>query len=221
MEKPTNKEMLMDATMRIVAEKGLSCFSMRQVTSAIGVSEALIYRHYTTKENLLFQCFQSVDRQLADLFASEKFPSISSEKELYLYLHDSWIKYFSFLIQNDYKTLYYFEYRDSPHFLPTLKQNDSFLHTYIKSLADCFRAIGINYRIPSNASEGYFHTYIFDVTGIFAKRVIRGELPADAKSKKQIWRLIYLGLSGFSQKASLVTHTHHEVLVQKKQLRQI
>lgn len=44
MEKPIKKELLMDATMRIVVQGGLVAFFMRQVTKAIDVSEALIYQ---------------------------------------------------------------------------------------------------------------------------------------------------------------------------------
>lgn len=199
MGKPTNKEMLMDATMRIVAQGGLSSFSMRQVTKAVGVSEALIYRHYETKENLLFQCFQSVDRQIADLFTDETFFSAASEKGLYKYIHGLWLKYFTFLVQNGYKTLYYFEYRDSFYFEAALtggKYDTLPAQMYFKNFIDIFRAIDKDHHIFEKVNPDLLWTYVLDVTGIFAKRIIRGNLMKNEQSFEAIWRLVYSGLSG-------------------------
>ena len=200
MEKPTNREMLLDTTMRIVAEGGMLSFSMRQVTKAIGVSESLIYRHYGTKENLLFQCFQSVDRQIADLFTDERLPVIASEKELYEYIRGLWMRYFSFLIQNSYKTLYYFEYRDLPYIATILTDTEKYgtlsAQTYFNNFVDISEAIDKAYHVFDKVSAGHLWTYILDVTGIFAKRVIRGKLPGNAESCESMWRLFYAGLSG-------------------------
>ena len=43
-------------------------------------------------------------------------------------------------------------------------------------------------------SEAHLWTYVLDTTGIFAKRVIRGELPADRASYEETWKLIAGGL---------------------------
>ena len=195
MKQKTKKEMFLDATMRIVAKNGLLSFSMRQVTNETGTSEALIYRHYTTKENLLFQCFQSVDQQIASLFTDEKMPVIHSEKELYEYIRSLWMKYFTFLVQNDYKTLYYFEYRDSPYIANVLEHETLSAHTYFKGFVDIFKAISQEHHSLNEINENYLWTYILDVTGLFAKRVIRGELPKDKGSYENVWRLIHSGLS--------------------------
>lgn len=199
MENQTKKEILMDATMRIVAQGGLAAFSMRQVTKEIGVSEALIYRHYETKENLLFQCFQDVDRQIVGLFNNAPLPTAASEKELYEYIHGLWIKYFTFLVRNGYKTLYYFEYRDSFYYEAVLtagKYGPSQEQTYFKSLADIFEDINKKRHIFEKITPGLLWHYVLDVTGVFAKQIIRGKLAKDEQSFENIWRLIYSGLSG-------------------------
>lgn len=199
MEKLTKKDMLMDATMRIVAQGGLTSFSMRQVTKAIGVSEALIYRHYETKENLLFQCFQDVNRQIADLFTDETLPTAASEKELFEYLHGLWMKYFTFLVRSDYKTLFYFEYRDSIYYQTVLtdgKCGTPHAQTYFKSVAGIFEAIDKERHIYDKVSPDIFWTYVLDVTGVFAKQIIRGKSAIDEQNFENIWQLIYSGLFG-------------------------
>ena len=199
MENPTKKELLLDATMKIVAKGGLFSFSMRQATQAIGTSEALIYRHFESKEKLLFQCFQSVDKQIAALFADEKVPPITSAEELYQYIRDLWMRYFTFLIRNDYKTLYYFEYRDSPYITTVSKYEGLAARTYFKGFADVFHTFNKNFNLLEKIKADYLWTYILDVTGIFAKRVIRGELQGDAQGCENAWNLIFQGIAGLLQ----------------------
>lgn len=199
MEMPTKKEMLMDTTMRIVAQRGFAAFSMRQVTKAIHVSEALIYRHYETKENLLLQCFRAVDSQIADFFQNEPAPTAVSEEELYEYIHNLWIKFFTFMVRNGYKTIYYFEYRESFYCEIDLKDGKRGIartESYSEGLAGIFDAINKDHHILDKISSDIFVTYILDITGMFAARVIRGRLTEDARTIENIWRMIYSGLSG-------------------------
>lgn len=195
-ENPTKKELLLDATMKIVAENGLLSFSMRQVTKEVGTSETLIYRHFGTKENLLFQCFQTVDREIAALFAHEQVPELASREDVVQYIHGLWMRYFSFLIQNGYKTLYYFEYRDSPYIATVVKHGDQAAKTYFSGFAEAFHVLNQNYRVLEKVDSDHLWTYILDVTGVFARRIIRGELPQDAASRESAWRLIFQGLAG-------------------------
>lgn len=56
----------MDAAMEIVAEIGFAAFSMKKVTNRIDVAEGLIYKHFYTKDNLFYCCFEPVHKQIAD-----------------------------------------------------------------------------------------------------------------------------------------------------------
>lgn len=195
----TRKELLLDATMRVVAEKGLFSFSMKQVTKLVGTSEALIYRHFETKENLLLQCFQSVDRQIAALFMKMEPKKVNSGPELYQYIHDLWMTYFTFLVQNDYRTLFYFEYRDSPYIATVLKHSDAAAQSYFKSFVDIFYSFDSVFHIYEKVNPDYLWTFVLDVTGIFAKRIIRRELPEGEESYENVWRLMYAGMAGLLQ----------------------
>lgn len=70
--KATNKELLLDAAMQVVAKVGLHSFSMRQVTNMCGVSDMLIYRHYQSKDNFLRQCYLRAVGEMKELFKYEK-----------------------------------------------------------------------------------------------------------------------------------------------------
>lgn len=192
----TKKELLLDITMRIVAESGLLSFSMKQVTSRAGVSEALIYRHYQTKDNLLYQCFKSVDSQIAALFTEGSPPELHSEMEFYGYIRNMWMTYFTFLVENDYKTIYYFEYRNSPYIKTVLEHGYEAGETYFKGFTNIFHVLNKDLHVLDKVSSDYLWTYVLDVTGLFARRVIRGELPKSAESYETVWMLFFSGISG-------------------------
>lgn len=79
------KRKLLETAIHIVAEEGLGSFSMRKTTEQAGVSEALIYKHYESKENLLRVCFETVSGEHA-LFYFEYLNSRYSGGELPFWL---------------------------------------------------------------------------------------------------------------------------------------
>ena len=109
------------------------------------------------------------------------------------------MKYFTFLVRNGYKTLYYFEYRDSFYYDAAVtggKYGTSSAQAYFKSFVDILEAIDKEHHIYDKVCPELLWTYILSATGIFAKRIIRGKLAEDEQNFENIWKLIYLGLSG-------------------------
>lgn len=84
---------------------------MKQVNSKMGVSEALIYKYFETKENLLYACFESFHMRVAALFRNFTLPPITSPQDMYAAIRALWFTYFEFLVNGDYRTIYSFDYR--------------------------------------------------------------------------------------------------------------
>ena len=185
--------------MRVVAENGLPAFSMKKVTNLAGVSEALIYKHFETKEKLLYLCFETVHRQIAALFDKMEIPPLQAPQEIYEAVRAMWMTYFSFLVQNSYRTIYYFEYRDSRYIRQIMEADQQVKDTYFQGFVKVFMAFNAQFHIYDKTSPDHLWNYILDVTGIFAKRVICGELPDTEESRENIWKLISGGLFGLLQ----------------------
>ena len=105
---------------------------MKKVTNLAGVSEALIYKHFETKEKLLYLCFETVHRQIAALFDKMEIPPLQAPQEIYEAVRAMWMTYFSFLVQNSYRTIYYFEYRDS-RYIRQIMEADQQVKEYLFS----------------------------------------------------------------------------------------
>lgn len=188
------REEFLDITMKIVVEKGFGGFSMKQVTGKMGVSEALIYKYFETKEKLLYDCFESFHMRVAYLFKNFALPELSTPRDYYSAIRALWFTYFDFLVKGDYKTIYYFTYRDSPY-ISYVEQNDNEArNTYFSDFARIMHEMNSHIHFTEKVEGDYLWTYILDTSGIFAKRIIRGELPNTAESYEKTWQLISKGL---------------------------
>ncbi len=203
MDGRNRKAELLDAAMRVVAENGLSAFSMKRVTNLIGVSEALIYKHYDTKDNLLYTCFETVNKQIARIFDNMCLPEYSTTADFYNIARNFWMGYFDFLVKNDYRTLFYFEYRNSPYISLVRESGESARGSYFKNFADMAIELIGWLNIDRKVDYECLWTYILDTTGLFAQRVIRGELPDNEITRESAWRLISTGFVGIVNHPSI------------------
>lgn len=196
MVKLSRKEEFIDATMLIVAEGGLDNFSMKKVTRKIGVSEALIYKYYPTKEILLYSCFESVHKSIARLFHGMRMPIFTTSEEIFGFIRDLWLKYFTFLVRNGYKTIFYFDYRDSVHIRQIKERDEVVRHTYFKDFSDLIHSFNESFHFTQRSDTSVLWTYILDTSGIFAKRTIRGEITDSPEYYEYIWQLMSGGIFG-------------------------
>ena len=193
MEKPDRRQEFLKTTMQLVSEKGFGGFSMKQVTCKMGVSEALIYKYFESKEALLYACFESMHRRIAALFVSYRLPPLEDARSVLWAIRGLWMRYFGFLVQCGYETIYYFAYRDSPYFKTVLKHDGEAAATYFRDFGQLMHAVNEKLHFTETFTEAHLWTYVLDTTGIFAKRVIRGELPATEESCEAIFTLVSRG----------------------------
>ena len=59
----TRKDRIMDAALRIFAEKGFQNSTITEISKEAGVSEATIYEYFGTKEDLLFAIPEKVSNE--------------------------------------------------------------------------------------------------------------------------------------------------------------
>ena len=62
-EKPT-KERIFDAAVELFSEQGYDRTSVRQIAAAVGVTEAAVYRHYSSKEAILDAILEYLDNHV-------------------------------------------------------------------------------------------------------------------------------------------------------------
>lgn len=191
-----NEALLIQATMDIVAEKGLDGFSMKQVTNRVGVSEALLYKYFDTKDNLLLQCFMSVNRQISALFKAVKVPKTDDLSELAEFLHALWKKYFCFMVENGNRSLFYYAYRESTYLqkvlMSTNKEVADDMAPFMSIATELIAKFKPNAKVPID----YLWVFLIEGTGGFVKQALSHQYSIKELDVDSIWLLMAGGLRG-------------------------
>lgn len=185
---------LFETTMKLVATNGFYNFSMRQVTNEVGVSEAMIYKYFDTKENLFYECYDSMDKKINALFQDIKLVDVDDKHSIIDSLHRLWCHYFIFLVTNDYRTIFYFAYRESNYITSIRKKKEYEESNYFKELSEIWNEMTTKYPTLKYSESDIFWSHVLDGTASFAIKIIRKELAYSEANREEIWMLL---LGGF------------------------
>lgn len=191
------QQALMTETMKIVAEVGLDGLSMRQVAARVGVSNSIIYQYFGTKDNLLYECFMQFNREIGNFFKGFTIDEKLKGRKILQAVHDEWFRYFEFMVKSDFKSLFFYAYRESPYLERVLSTNNQ---TSANDLAPFFAAIqnvAKNYKIKQDVNHEYLLLFLVEGTGMFVKHVIRDHIPMEQVDTEKIFKLISGGVLSF------------------------
>ena len=104
-------------------------------------------------------------------------------------------------MDNDYKTLFYFAYRDSSYMCHIGRLDEELRLTYFRSFVSLVYAMENVLNVNVKISSTILWTYLLDASGTFAKRVIRKDIQLNEDTLQQLWELFTYGLSGLIQES--------------------
>lgn len=189
----TKKDLLLDCTMRAVAENGLMDLSMQKITEMAGTSEALIYKHYKTKEQLLLQCYLQIYKEIRDSVGHVDSAQIETTKQASPLLHKIWLNYFNLLISNNYKTIFMFEYRNSVYIKSAAARGEVDPKNFFSEIVSLFYSLDDKFGILNKIDLKTFFYYVTDISLTFAVRIIVNGMKCDKEVIENIWKLIWNG----------------------------
>lgn len=194
-ENITKKDLLLDCTMRTVAENGLMFVSMQMITQMAGTSEGLIYKHYGTKEDLLLQCYLSIYEEIRECLYDllDEPQEINDKDALYVFLRKLWKRFFIYLTSNKYKTLYFYEYRNSSYMKAAAMNGKTDPRKFFAKLVDIFYALDEKLNILHKIDLKWFFYYVTDSSVVFAIHLMNEKIECDEKMLDTIWNLIWGG----------------------------
>ena len=86
-KRTSKKEELLDATVRLVANSGAEAATIRAIAREAGVTDAAVYRHYESKDDL---CWRAYNR-IVEALAAEKRALVTSDTPIRAKLHE-WVR---------------------------------------------------------------------------------------------------------------------------------
>lgn len=195
MARANKQEELMNTTYVVVAENGIDTFSMKTVTTRLGVSEGLIYKYFDTREGLLFKSFVAFEAQISELMKNYAEETIEGET-LEQRRERIWKGYFNFLLENNYKSLFYFEYRWSYRYADYRKMANSVNSEYYDSMQEFAKAI-LGHPAKSTMDRENV-SWVIENTGFYVKKVLLGDMEKSDEIIHKVYQLIFFGVGALA-----------------------
>lgn len=173
-------EQMINATIKLGAKIGLESVTTMKVGTACGVAEPTVYRHFGSKENLLYKAYLSIDNVLAGIIDKLEF---DDPKKVKPSADKVWREAFEYFISHRDETLYYIQYRHSIHYNTALDMERSGAYgTLYKKNLEAAKEKNEDYAMITG--------FVVDNTVNFAEKVHRGQLEDNAKLRDFMSALI-------------------------------
>ncbi|MBR6093849.1 MAG: TetR/AcrR family transcriptional regulator [Lachnospiraceae bacterium] len=192
MARRNKQEELMNTTYVVVAENGIDTFSMKTVTTRLGVSEGLIYKYFDTREGLLFKSFVSFQKEIEHAVLEKTTIDLPGESAG-AKRERIWKELFAFLLESNYKALFYYEYRWSFRYNEYLKLMESSEDENRLGLMKFGEAI-LGRPIMTNTDLDAVN-WVVENTGFAVKKALLGDMRKDDETIHRIYKRIFFGIS--------------------------
>ena len=175
MARANKQEELMNTTYVVVAENGIDTFSMKTVTTRLGVS-----------------AFEAQISELMKNYAKETIEGETLEQRR----ERIWKGYFNFLLENNYKSLFYFEYRWSYRYADYRKMANSVNSEYYDSMQEFAKAI-LGHPAKSTMDRENV-SWVIENTAFYVKKVLLGDMEKNDEIIHKVYRLIFFGVGALA-----------------------
>ena len=184
---------LVDRTIKVIATEGLDKTTTKAITLGTGINEVYIYRHFSSKEDLLSKAFDSLDTELVCEvmyhFSVMEDTSLDYETRCRIYFNKIW----GFLLGNRDKCLAFVRYYYSPYFARISAKAHK--ERYGKVIEMFSRAF------IDEADVWMILNHIINVMLDFAVKVHNGQMSEEDDYAEHVFRVIYASVKQYFRDA--------------------
>ena len=182
------------AAMKAVRQYGLEGMRIQNVSDLAGVSPGALYRYFESKDQLILESFQYVDKQAAAIFEHLKFNPLLMVTDPMGAVKSLWLPYFRFWVSHPDETVFYHRFRDSAFFPKYDKSRDiSYFGTFI-GMVQLFKKV---FPALDRMNQDLLWLHVLTSTVMYAKFVVEGILPDNQETEDTIFQLLTTGLNGY------------------------
>ena len=184
---------MLDAAIQSYAEYGEQGLTTKNLARAAGCSEALIYRHFKSKDDLLRACYIRLHAKAVAAIPPVEIPENATLNDAVEISRAYWLNFFRFFVDAGIESLFYYWFRMSDAFTELLNEgSEDIKEAYSKSFFNMFEKLRVKYNLDISAD--HYRTYIVFFTGTFVDQVVRGKVPNTEESFEFIANLLFGGL---------------------------
>lgn len=186
MDKSIRKVSFVDATIKTVAQVGLENLRTKQIAAESGMSEATMYTHFGSKEEILNTTFLVLDQRFSDLLTKNKLVQtvLDGTCNLHDVAYEIWAKVYRYLIMHWEETMFVIRYRYSSYHTDEIRR---MRRAYSGDFDDVYRIIGDYFSNPNLVSCEFSVDYAFEMTFSFVEKIISGRIEDTPEMQQRIW----------------------------------
>lgn len=187
-------ESLVNTTLDVVAQDGLSGFTVKKVTQGAGVSETLIYKYFDSKEDLLWHCFREVRARLEAAVEAVPIPKKADRMVYYALAREKWEQYFRFLVRHPRDMRFFHEFVQSAAFSSRMDKRRFIQREHLTHLREVFQRSISSFCLQGSLTMEHIWTYILRTSEQFAEYAVgAAEMELDMICEV-VWSLLSGGL---------------------------
>lgn len=188
------KTRIIFAAMKAVRRYGLEGVRVQNVSELAGISPGALYRHFTSKEQILIESFAYVDKQAAAIFDHIHFNPLSMLTDPMGAVKSLWLPYFRFWTTHPNETVFYYRFRDSALFPQFYKTWDA---SYFGAFGDMVHFFMEAFPALRRINQDLLWLHVLTSTLLYAKYVVEGVLPDSQETENTVFQFLSVGLSGY------------------------
>lgn len=193
-----SRKALITATIDLVAEDGFINLTTRKISKRAGVSTGLLYDYFSSKEDLLFECFREINSEVFALFDSFRIPENMGKEDQLKFIRKHWETSFRYMLNSGNKGLFYYQYIDAEGLIHLYDQRSDAFNTEILELAKPYVDGMYQELQDEKACMNIVWTVLVNGTGSFVKAILRKRMKFEDSQMDVIWRSLTGGLESYT-----------------------
>ena len=180
------RQTLMRSAIRVVSVQGIQSATTKAISVESGLSEVYIYRYFQSKDDLLKQTFDSLDRELMYLLMTslKNLKAQNADTNVNTALKNIYHDFWRFTIGDKDKCSFFIQYYYSSYYST---------HSEIERKAIYQPLLDVISSAFSNDVDAWIElNHMYDIVFPKLLRVIRGTIPDNADTEEAVYREVQL-----------------------------
>ena len=187
------RETLVARTIEVIATEGLDKTTTKAIVDGTGINEAYIYRHFSSKDDLLANAFTKLDNELAEKMLQYVEVMYVQDLDYETRCRAFFVSVWKFLLSDKQRCVTFVRYYYSPYFLKySMVDHVKRYAPLIKKFEDAF---------IEEADIWMILNHILNVMLDFAIKVHSGLMPNEDIYAEHVFRVLYASVKQYFKRA--------------------
>ena len=191
MARNTSREIFLEAVITEVAECGLENLRTKNIAVRAGYSEAMMFRYFSSKDEMLQKAFLVVDHRVSSIISSgaylKRLRESGSDEAFAAIAHEAWQAVFHYLLEHPSDTLYLLRFRYCALYNEEIRSQRQ---AYSGAFDEIYSVLQTRFGAPVNTSRGFVLNYSFDLTLCLAEKIVSGRIKFTQEVEERLWATI-------------------------------